>query len=84
MTALGANPMSVFYRYWPENPPYFFFPQPWLPSLVRLPHLARPRVKHGMTRNLVITRRYLYADRLFVAWVHRDVTQRADIFRVRR
>lgn len=44
------------------------------PSLVHLPRLTRPHMKHGMTGDLVITRRYLYAYRIFLAWVHCDVT----------
>lgn len=36
-----------------------------------------------MSGDFVIFRRYLYAHRIFLAWVHRDVAQRAHIFYVR-
>ena len=40
-------------------------------------------MQHRMRWYLVIPRRYLYAYRLFVAWVHRLVAQRANVLRVR-
>ena len=52
-------------------------------SLVHLSHLTRPRMKYPVSWNLVISRRYLYAHRLFFAWIHSLVAQCADILRVR-
>lgn len=52
-------------------------------SLVNLSPATRPQMQHRMRWYLVIPRRYLYAYRLFVAWVYRLVAQRANVLRVR-
>lgn len=52
-------------------------------SLVNLSPATRPHMQHRMRWYLVIPRRHLYAYRLFFAWIHRLVAQRANVLRVR-